>query len=149
MNEKLYLIHQTEIQRKLKANPKSFWQHVNEQRKDSGIPSTMVLDDVEASSIEDIAELFRVHFCSVFVDEQLSDEEVFMAASNISQRLAFDQMPEVSCQLVETIGNNLKISTNPGPDGIPSIVQMKMHILNRTAISANFQHVSKEWCFSM
>lgn len=66
-----------------------------------------------------------MHFCSVFVDEQLSDEEVFMAASNISQRLAFDQMPEVSCQLVETIGNNLKISTNPGPDGIPSIVLRK------------------------
>ena len=41
LNDRLYNAYQNRLQSRVKANPKSFWRYVNEQRKESGLPSTM------------------------------------------------------------------------------------------------------------
>lgn len=40
-NKKLCLSYQRKIQQKLRHNPKGFWNYVNEQRKESGLPTVM------------------------------------------------------------------------------------------------------------
>ncbi|XP_062710811.1 uncharacterized protein LOC134288896 [Aedes albopictus] len=41
LNDRLYNAHLVRLQNNLKSNPKSFWRHVNDQRKETGLPSTM------------------------------------------------------------------------------------------------------------
>lgn len=46
LNDQLFEAHQSELQRRLKSNPRSFWQHVNAQRNESGLPSSMTNGEV-------------------------------------------------------------------------------------------------------
>lgn len=83
LNRQLYYAHQRKVQSDLKSNPKGFWQHVNEQRKESGLPSTMFSDTIQASSIEEIAGLFRSQFKGVFVQETLTTDDIQKATDAV------------------------------------------------------------------
>ncbi|XP_038117273.1 uncharacterized protein LOC119769332 [Culex quinquefasciatus] len=69
LNKQLFRRHQHRIQSRLKRDPKKFWNHVNEQRKETGLPTAMILDGEEATSTESISDLFRRQFSSVFTNE--------------------------------------------------------------------------------
>lgn len=62
LNSKLFKKHQRSIQNRLQYNPKGFWNHVNDQRKECGLPSFVFLDNKVASSLEDMCVLFREKF---------------------------------------------------------------------------------------
>ncbi|XP_055622497.1 uncharacterized protein LOC129766068 [Toxorhynchites rutilus septentrionalis] len=69
LNNRLYNAYQDNLQRRIKNNPKTFWRYVNEQRKETGLPSTMSNGLIEADTISDIADMFRSQFSNVFTDE--------------------------------------------------------------------------------
>ncbi|XP_062542084.1 uncharacterized protein LOC134210075 [Armigeres subalbatus] len=50
VTKECYSQHQLNIQRNLKSHPKRFWQYVNEQRKEYGLPTSMTLNDNTAST---------------------------------------------------------------------------------------------------
>ncbi|XP_062701125.1 uncharacterized protein LOC134285094 [Aedes albopictus] len=83
LNNCLYNAHLSRLQSRLKTNPKSFWRHVNDQRKESGLPSTMNDGLREADTTTDIADMFRSQFSSVFVNEQLDPQDVTNATQNV------------------------------------------------------------------
>lgn len=122
LNKQLYRDHQRRLQSRLKTNPKSFWNYVKDQRNESGLPSTMNNGDDEKSSVDGIADLFRSHFCSVFVNEELSNEHVVNAACEVPIRSAIEPHPPVSSDDVRKAALHLKYSSSIGPDGIPSLV---------------------------
>ncbi|XP_055528104.1 uncharacterized protein LOC129720641 [Wyeomyia smithii] len=81
--------------RKLKSRPKQFWRFVNQQRHKGGIPSSITFNGKEATTPQDICQLFSEKFASVFTDETLSDNHVERAASNTHGPLsvAFSDFP--------------------------------------------------------
>lgn len=129
LNEQLFSTYQQNIQQSLKENPKKFWSYIDDQRKENGLPSSMKLGDVETSTVAGICDLFQERFRSVFTDECLESHEVSKAASNVPSRLMCGNHPTVTTKMVELALCKLKSSSNPGPDGIPSI------ILKRCAVS--------------
>ncbi|XP_058827923.1 uncharacterized protein LOC131687854 [Topomyia yanbarensis] len=122
LNKALYFAYLRRIQNNLKTNPKCFWNHVNEQRNETGLPTHMILDDVQSSTLPDICSLFRTHFSSVFTEETLTNEQVSEAARNVPVRSAIGSHPIITCDMVSTACSKLKLSSNSGPDGIPSVV---------------------------
>ncbi|XP_053698516.1 uncharacterized protein LOC128745465 [Sabethes cyaneus] len=122
LNDHLYNAHQNNLQRRLKANPKSFWRYVNEQRKESGLPSTMSNGLLEADSAADIADLFRSHFNNVFTNEHLEPQDVAVAIENVPRLSVPLSQFVISLDMVTSAGKRLKSSTGYGPDGIPSII---------------------------
>ena len=122
LNDRLYKVFQDRLQSRLKANPKSFWRYVNEQRKESGLPSTMSNGSIETDAIPDIADLFRSQFSSVFTNERLDTHEVIAATRHVP-RLSTSALDFiVNDDMVKSAGKKLKPSTGCGPDGIPSLV---------------------------
>ncbi|XP_053681571.1 uncharacterized protein LOC128732349 [Sabethes cyaneus] len=126
------------IERRLKRNPKSFWKHVNEQRKDNGLPSVMFLGSETASNTEQISQLFARKFSSVFTDERLTREEISAAIqcvpvlSNCLTHLSIDDAMVISAAA------KLKSSRSSGPDGIPSVL-LKQCI---NALAAPMSHLN-------
>lgn len=125
LNNRLYHQHLHSIQNRLKRDPKKFWNHVNEQRKESGQPTVMVCDDTEATNPEDICDLFRSQFSSVFNDEIVDDAIISKAANNVPVRPPIGQHPFVNPDAVRRACLRLKGSTSCGPDGVPALVLKK------------------------
>ncbi|XP_038117203.1 uncharacterized protein LOC119769299 [Culex quinquefasciatus] len=90
LNKQLFRRHQHRIQSRLKRDPKKFWNHVNEQRKETGLPTAMILDGEEATSTESISDLFRRQFSSVFTNEAVGETHIAKAASNVPLRPPID-----------------------------------------------------------
>lgn len=122
MNTRLYRSYQCKLQHRLKSNPKYFWRHVRDQRKESGLPAIMTNGTIEVDSTANIAELFRTQFSSVFTNEQLSLEELEAATRNVPRMPTTNNEVYVTSAMVISAGNRLKSSTGYGPDGIPSLV---------------------------
>lgn len=125
LNKKLFFSHQRKIQHKLRHNPKGFWNHVNEQRKESGLPTVMFKGSIESSCTKGICDLFLDQFSSVFTLETLDEQQVFKAASNVPVHPPVGNHPTIEAETVENACSSLKPSSNPGPDGIPATVLKK------------------------
>lgn len=122
--------YQQRIQRSLKSRPKSFWKYVNDQRKESGLPSTMTLNGVVTSEPRNVSQLFADKFASTFSDEIISNDQVNLAASNIPLAVGNTLSAiNIDNAMICKAASRLKSSTNPGPDGIPSVV-LKKHVLD-------------------
>ena len=125
LNHRCHNNYQLRIQRKLKSNPKTFWKHFNDQRRESGLPSTMILGDDTGSNPDDICRMFASKFSSMYVQESLSPQAVSVAAENVPfhgnnmSHLVLDEAD------ILTAAAKLKSSTNAGPDGIPSLLLKK------------------------
>lgn len=100
---------------------------MNEQRKESGLPSTMTLNGESASNPQEICHLFARKFASVFTDEALPDTHVALAACNVPQYNQTLSSINISEEMISTAAQQLKSSYNPGPDGVPSAF-LKKHI---------------------
>ncbi|XP_052561944.1 uncharacterized protein LOC120429973 [Culex pipiens pallens] len=125
LNNQLFRRHLNRIQSRLKREPNKFWNHVNEQRKETGLPTSMVLDGDEATTTESICDLFRRQFCSVFNNETVADSQVARAASNVPLRPPIGPHPVISPESVRRACTRLKSSNSCGPDGIPAVVLKK------------------------
>lgn len=122
LNSRLFKIHLAKVQRSLISNPKYFWKYVSDQRNETGLPSVMNLDESEANSVQDCCKLFRKQFQSVFVAENLTQQEISNATSCVPLRQAVGNHPQITVAAVKTALKKLKSSVGVGPDGIPSIV---------------------------
>ncbi|XP_055615151.1 uncharacterized protein LOC129761454 [Toxorhynchites rutilus septentrionalis] len=82
-SKRCYSIYLCRIQRKFKSNPKSFWKYVDEQRKESGLPSSMFHDGHEVSDTREICSFFSAKFSSTFSKENLSLDQLLRATRNV------------------------------------------------------------------
>ncbi|XP_062716091.1 uncharacterized protein LOC134291840 isoform X3 [Aedes albopictus] len=119
--------YQRKIQQNLKSKPQEFWRFVNEKRKESGLPTTMTLDEKVASTPDTICQLFAEKFSSIFCNETLPAAIIAEAANNVP--LVEDTWANfvVDATMICDAAARLKTSTKPGPDGIPSDF-LKKHI---------------------
>lgn len=122
LNDHLYSAHQHQLQNRLKSDPKSFWRHVNEQRKESGLPSTMTSGMHVAESTTEIAGLFRSQFSSVFSFDCLDPQDVADATENVPRYPVLGEQFLITGNMVKSACIELKSSSGFGPDGIPSLV---------------------------
>ncbi|XP_055633007.1 uncharacterized protein LOC129773425 [Toxorhynchites rutilus septentrionalis] len=120
-----YRSYITNMQLKLKSNPKSFWKFVNEQRNESGLPSTMEYNGRWSSDTQTICDLFADKFGSVFSDESITPAQIESAAGNVPFLGQSCSHIEVDEPMVQSAMNKLKASCSVGPDGIPSIILKK------------------------
>lgn len=126
LNDRLYRAHQVEIQNSLKSNPKSFWRYVNDQRKQTGLPTSMTNGvDLEVSSVTGIADLFRSQFSSVFTNEILPTEDIDKVVRNVPHLSSPSLQVPVTSNMVINALDKLKCSTGFGPDCIPSVLLKK------------------------
>ncbi|XP_053685949.1 uncharacterized protein LOC128735493 [Sabethes cyaneus] len=119
--------HQQSIQRKLKRHPKCFWNYVNDQRRESGLPSSMEYNGEIAAAPQDICRSFSSKFASVFTNEVLSVDHVALAACNVPIYGQTLGAIDVNVEKISKAASMLKSSFNPGPDGVPSAF-LKRHI---------------------
>ncbi|XP_058444278.1 uncharacterized protein LOC131425957 [Malaya genurostris] len=110
------------VQRRLKSDPKSFWKHVNELRKESDLPSTMFYEQQTGSCTQEISDMFRKKFSSVFSRETLSPYQISQAALNVPISSQSLNLINIDIDTVLTAIVKLKPSHSPGPDGIPAVV---------------------------
>lgn len=122
LNDRLYNAYMDRLQSRLKTNPKSFWHYVNDQRKESGLPSTMSNGLIDADSTTSIADMFRSQFSNVFTNEQLGPDDVVTATQNVPHFPAVGLQFAITNDAVVSAGKEMKSSTGCGPDGIPSLV---------------------------
>ncbi|XP_055542506.1 uncharacterized protein LOC129728122 [Wyeomyia smithii] len=122
LNQRLHNTHLGRLQQRLRSNPRNFWYHVNEQRKESGLPSCMTNGTNEADSIPGIANFFRSQFSSVFTRETLSAEDIVTAANNVPRISSPSLRMSITSEMVTKAGKQIKSSTYCGPDGIPSLI---------------------------
>lgn len=146
LNGQLYRKYSSSIERNLKRNPKSFWKFVNSKRKETGLPTSLSLDQTVVNTSSEKCELFAEFFRSVFevtpANEDAADPLDF-TPSNVIELDTF----EVSSDEFAKAVKKLKSSNSPGPDGIPACVIKKcsaqlmnplLHIFNLSMSSAKF-----------
>lgn len=154
LNKTLFTRYHKRIQATLKHNPKFFWNYVNDQKNESGLPTVMLRGDTEASNKHDICELFRSQFSSVFVNNPVDHEQIAVAIRNVPHLTSVGSSPFIDAYVVEDACKKLNYSVNPGPDGIPSAILKKCskslslplsQLFNRTIQSGVFP---KSWKYS-
>lgn len=125
MSQQCYANYLRDIQTRLKSDPKSFWKHVNEQRKEFGLPSKMKYGNQTGTSAEEYCKLFSEKFSSVFSLETLTSDQIALAANNVPiAGLSLNRI-SVSDAMIKTALSEMKPSTSVGPDGIPAILLKK------------------------
>ncbi|XP_055543339.1 uncharacterized protein LOC129728890 [Wyeomyia smithii] len=75
--------HLQSIQRSLKAKPKTLWRHVNAQRRESSLPSTMTFNGKVASEPEKVCQLFAEKFAQTFCNDVTPADQETQAAQNV------------------------------------------------------------------
>ena len=61
----------------------------------------------------------------MFSDESIGEYEIVSAASNIPNRSVVGPYPTITVLTITTACAKLKRSSNPGPDGVPSLILKK------------------------
>ena len=79
-----YRKHMGHVQGLARSNLKEFWQYINSHRKSYTLPSTMTLDHHTASDATDVADMFVLHFKSVFKTPSMGLSSNFSSNSDNS-----------------------------------------------------------------
>ena len=107
--------YSSNIERRIRSNPKSFWSLINRYKKDTGLPTSMYLGDTNSNSNTDSAELFREFFSSVY--EPVQATSIGPAEPDAHHQIhSINITPE---EIMDTL-KNLNVDKGPGPDGIPN-----------------------------
>ncbi|XP_055591157.1 uncharacterized protein LOC129743206 [Uranotaenia lowii] len=116
LSTRCYQSYLIRIQRGFKTKPKSSWQYIKDQRKESSLPSYMFLDDTSATSDRDICNLFAQKFRSIFDSGSISSEQLNSATSNVPHlSTSFDNFAvDEDTNLKASV--KLKHSYSAGPD---------------------------------
>ncbi|XP_053698487.1 uncharacterized protein LOC128745436 [Sabethes cyaneus] len=109
-----YRRHLHRFQRNLKLKPKTFWKYVSDQRKESGLPSTMTLNGEVASDPQYISQLYADKFGRTFCDEVIPDDQatnnVALVTANTLGTFNIDET------MISRAASTLKSSNKAGPD---------------------------------
>lgn len=127
-SRRCYANYLHDVQGRLKSDPKSFWRHVNDQRKESGLPSSMVYGNNAGSNVQEICKLFSEKFASVFSNETLTSQQINSAAQNVPLLGESLNSIEIDDSMILTAIADLKPSGTVGPDGIPAVFLKKCSI---------------------
>lgn len=96
---------------KAKNDPKTFWRHINNQRKSNSIPATMKYGDKTATTDTEKAQLFAEFFESVYV-QHTYDSELSSFIENRRDHGCVDVFKTLS---------RMNLSKGSGHDGVSSI----------------------------
>ncbi|XP_055612569.1 uncharacterized protein LOC129759187 [Uranotaenia lowii] len=116
-----YLIR---IQRGFKTKPKSFWQYIKGQRKESGLPPSMFLDDNLATSEPEICGLFADKFRSVFDSNSISSDQVTSAAFSLDQSTFLSLWKEAYMFPVHKKGDRRNVNNYRGISALCAIAKL-------------------------
>lgn len=122
VSRRYHAVYLRAVQRKLKVSPKSFWKYIDEQRKESGLPSSMFHNGQLASNLEEICSLFCAKFSSIFSNEYLSQDQISLAATHFPHTKNSLHSISVNERMLNSAFSKLKPSHSAGPDGIPASV---------------------------
>lgn len=145
LNLQLYRRYVNKIQRNLTRNPKQFWQFVKSKRKETGLPAAMHFDQQVANTPGEQADLFARFFNSVFVRSSTGD--VGDALEMVPQDAVSIDVFEVTAPVLVKAASKLKLSYQPGPDGIPAcvlknclpqVLQPLLHLFNLSMQQSSF-----------
>lgn len=105
----------TEVQNKIKDDPKYFWKFFSDKRETKGYPSTMQFDNSTSSKPKEIANLFASFFQSIYKSDDYlyNDQPIYNANCSI-------HIPTISA--AEILNAIKHLGTGCGPDTIPSSV---------------------------
>ena len=115
LTNECYLEYIKKVEESISNNVKGFWNHVNLNRGDDGIPSSMSLNAVNSSDGDEIVNMFASHFESVYSDKTLPPIQVNPPTENLFN------VNSVSIDEVKTKLKDIDINKGPGTDGIPPI----------------------------
>lgn len=104
------------MQHSVCKNPKAFWKYIDNKKNNKCIPQTMYLNNLQANTSTDIANLFAQHFQNSTVIDNFSNNNNFYNdfISTNNDRIS------ISISDVKHGIFKIKPSFSPGPDGIPS-----------------------------
>lgn len=122
MSQSCYRTYIKNMQSKLKSNPKSFWKFVNDQRKEAGLPTTMIHDGNWSSDPQTVCDFFADKFGSVFSNEAITPRQVEAAVEDVPFLGESFTHIEVDESMIMRAMNQLKAACTVGPDGIPPIL---------------------------
>lgn len=125
LSRRCYSSYRRQMESKLKTEPSKFWKFINDQRKESGLPSSMNLNGEVAHDTASICGLFAAKFASVFSNETLTTDQIQEAANNVPVLNHTISSINIDEAVVRSATSRLKNSTSPGPDGIPAILLKK------------------------
>lgn len=109
---------------KLIEDPKSFWKYINDKRSSHNLPSSLSYSNREATSGQEIANLFRDFFQTVYtVNHDPADfSHVVARDMNLGNNINCTSIPMVD--IFEEI-SNVPNKLSSGPDGIPNFLLKK------------------------
>lgn len=124
-NKLMYVRYTKRMESSLKKNPKRFWSFMNEKWKESGLPTTVFLNDKDADTHEGICNLFAEHFSGIFRQDLVPTHLVDNAMTDVPMDVLDIGNFSFSENDVFMAIKKLKYSSAAGPDGIPSIILIK------------------------
>ncbi|XP_055604318.1 uncharacterized protein LOC129752570 [Uranotaenia lowii] len=104
------------LQQNFKSSPKSFWKHVKNQRRESGLPSHMFQNSDTVNSDPEICDLFAEKFSSIFTTGSISPEQLARAVRNILPTPSSFNGITIDDASISKATVKLKNSTSLGPD---------------------------------
>ena len=114
----LYNEYLNRIQTNLRFDPKSFYKFAKFKSKSAVIPSLMEFNNVTASNISDICDLFADYFESVYC-RQSSDDNI---PTNLVTTNAVDiGSVVISCEMVSNFLLKINTRKSCGPDFVPPV----------------------------
>lgn len=112
------------IKDNIRIDSRNFWNYVNNKRKSNNLPKSMFLDNNKSSNSIEKCNLFANFFDSVY-DHENKDLDCDINCDIFDFDVHFCNIidiPNISVNDVFVGLQNLKVSCNSGPDGLPSIL---------------------------
>ncbi|KAL5271503.1 hypothetical protein ACHWQZ_G001943 [Mnemiopsis leidyi] len=115
---------------KIKENPKYFYSYAKSFSKVKNRISTLLDGEKKlVTDSKDLADILQTQFCSVFSDPNCPDKSMpEFALPPISTQ---DAELVLSPELIEEAISEIKLDSDPGPDGIPAILLKRFKVYER------------------
>lgn len=108
------------IENDIKRNPKRFWSHVKNLRRNcSSYPDTMTLANVSTSDTKHIADLFATHFSSVY---EVDNNKHTYSKTSMPNDKQINNSIKFSPDVIMKSLKKLDITKSAGPDNIHPIL---------------------------
>ena len=126
------------VQNSVKRNIRSFWSFVNNNKKETGIPSNTFWNSTRAHNDSETTNLFAAFFGSVYVRDQIDEIAIYDPIHEISLSLSELQLNQESLRsIIASLENNV----NSGPDKIPPYFVKKCWSAIEKPVSIIFNNI--------
>ncbi|KAJ8933971.1 hypothetical protein NQ318_004577, partial [Aromia moschata] len=99
----------------IQERPKSFWRHINKQRKTNNFPNIMTYNSLSCNNLQSIVNSFADFFSSVYLNDNVTD----LPSLEYKGNLPISDYQISVIDIIEGI-TELRCKYSYGPDGIPS-----------------------------